>query len=220
MTGPSASLTALTAARGRGGGGARGLASSRFSPVRGFNAPPAFMALACLSMAAASTGGGGSMDIHDAMVVDQEGRKMRLGDAAKGRTVGLYFAGEWCPMCRSFTPKLKEYFNEKAQDKQTGNQKATIVFVSSDFSKEAADSHFKNQGNWLYLDYDSPLRQQLKQKFRIWGGMESSALGFDRRSGIPGMVVIGSDGNEVTYMNTESKGIRALEAWDLDANAW
>ncbi|EKX45721.1 hypothetical protein GUITHDRAFT_108595 [Guillardia theta CCMP2712] len=182
--------------------------------------PPAFMALACLSMAAASTGGEGSMNLHDAMVVDQDGHKMRLEDAAKGRTVGLYFAGEWCPMCRSFTPKLKEFFNEKAQDKQTGNQRATIVFVSSDFSKEAADSHFRNQGNWLYLDYDSPLRQQLKQKFRIWGGMESSSLGFDRRSGIPGMVVIGRDGNEITYMNTESKGVKALEAWNLDSNAW
>ena len=28
-------------------------------------------------------------------------------------------------------------------------------------------------GDWLYLDYDSPLRQELKRRYRVWGGREA-----------------------------------------------
>ena len=53
---------------------------------------------------------------------------MDSSTALEKKSVALYFAGEWCPMCRDFTPVLTEFMKDKA-DK-------TVVFVSSDFTKE------------------------------------------------------------------------------------
>ena len=73
-----------------------------------------------------------------------------------GKSVALYFAGEWCPMCRAFTPSLREYYQKHKNDIQ-------VVFVPSDETAEAADRHFEaSQGSWLALRFGDPLVKRLK----------------------------------------------------------
>ena len=48
-----------------------------------------------------------------------------------GKSVALYFAGEWCPLCRRFTPALHS-FHEQYRDTMQ------VVFVSSDMSQDDA----------------------------------------------------------------------------------
>ena len=92
--------------------------------------------------------------------------------------------------CTNFTPKLKEWHAANAVCSKTGNRKAQIVFVSSDTDKQSALSHFSSHGDWLMLDYDSPLRQELKLKYEVWGGAETQLLKptSKRRAGIPGVL--------------------------------
>ena len=77
------------------------------------------MSLAAAGEATAATGLG--------PLLDSQGKEVDGTDFG-GKSVALYFAGEWCPMCRAFTPELTD-FMKNAADK-------TVVFVSSDFTKE------------------------------------------------------------------------------------
>eukprot|EP00802_Teleaulax_amphioxeia_P023633 Tamp_24243.p2 GENE.Tamp_24243~~Tamp_24243.p2 ORF type:complete len:133 (-),score=41.74 Tamp_24243:222-620(-) len=128
-------------------------------------------------------------------------------------------------MCTNFTPKLKDFYNNNKVCSKTGEQKATIVFISSDFDKNAAMAHFASHGDWLMLDYDSPVRNELKIKYQVWGGAETQALSalntksVNRRSGIPGMVVIDAAGHELAFLNTERQGPGALEGWAAKMDA-
>ena len=44
-----------------------------------------------------------------AQLTDQHGKHVTCGQLS-GRAVALYFAGEWCPLCRRFTPALKKFY--------------------------------------------------------------------------------------------------------------
>ena len=45
-------------------------------------------------------------------------------------------------------------------------------------------------------------------------------LGAGRRSGVPGVVVVGRDGAEKQFLHTEASGAAALREWDVDAHRW
>lgn len=62
---------------------------------------------------------------------------------------GLYFSALWCPPCRMFTPKLKNYYNRLAEK---GNL-FEVVFVSSDSDQEAFDEYFQEMP-WAALSYE------------------------------------------------------------------
>ena len=140
-------------------------------------------------------------------LVDAGNKEVGFGEPfAAGKSVALYFAGDWCPMCRDFTPQLNQ-FMEKHPDKR-------IIFVSSDFSKDEYDKHRSTlPGSMLSVPYGSPMQDSLKKGFRLWGGKESPTFGDGRRGGIPALVVISADGDEVKYLDAESKGAAALQDW-------
>mmetsp|Transcript_35874 Transcript_35874/g.97219 ORF Transcript_35874/g.97219 Transcript_35874/m.97219 type:complete len:152 (-) Transcript_35874:174-629(-) len=123
----------------------------------------------------------------------------------KGQKVALYFAGNWCPMCRDFTPKLKERTD-------TEEKAAKIVFVSSDFTEEEFTQHRADMGsNWLAVAYGSEEQNALKRQFKLWGGKESGTFGTDRRGGIPALVVVDPEtGAEKEFLDAEGKGAAIL----------
>ena len=175
-------------------------------------------ALASAGTAHAQDGAQASF-LSGAKLWDKHGKEVPV-DSLKGSSVALYFAGMWCPMCTSFTPQLKTFFAQNAVCSDTGVQKAQIIFVSSDWDKNEAQRHFtSSHGDWLMLDYDSPLRDDLKRRYQVWGGAEMEVARRAtsiRRAGIPGMVVVDATGKELAFLATESRGAAALESWKLD----
>lgn len=95
-----------------------------------------------------------------------------------GKPIGLYFSAHWCPPCRSFSPKLAEFYNDGLKDKME------IIFVSSDRDEEAFNDYFKDMP-WLALPYG---KRQAKEEL-------SEACGVE---GIPTFAVINPDGSVVT----------------------
>eukprot|EP00438_Fugacium_kawagutii_P003178 Skav218023 [mRNA] locus=scaffold214:2289:6239:- [translate_table: standard] len=74
------------------------------------------------------------------------------------------------------------------------------------FTPQLTDFLAKNGEKSAVLD-------ALKRKFRLWGGKEKPTFGEGRRGGIPALVVINEAGDEVKYLDAESKGAAALEEW-------
>ena len=110
-------------------------------------------------------------------LINAAGEKVPSSSLA-GKVVGLYFSAEWCPPCKAFTPELVK-LRDSAADK------FEVVFVSSDRSPEAQQKYMKDyKMNWLAVPHDSPLREQLQQKYDI--------------QGIPSLVIIDDQGNLIT----------------------
>lgn len=140
-----------------------------------------------------------------------------------GKSVGLYFAGEWCPLCQRFTPSLRRFYEH-------WKDHVSLVFISSDGSKEEAHQHYKHQSRpsdvaptgehgWLALAWDDPLSASLKQKYRVWSGREVGQFGYRRRSGVPCVVVIAPNGDELSFLAGERFGAAALREWEPDEKA-
>lgn len=107
--------------------------------------------------------------------------------AIEGKTLGLYFSAHWCPPCRGFTPKLKDFYAEyTAKDPNF-----EIIFCSSDKDEAGMESYFReDHGDYLALPY-------AKRK-------EKEALsGMFKVEGIPTFVVVGPDGGVV---NANARG--------------
>ncbi|MEX1111311.1 MAG: thioredoxin-like domain-containing protein [Chthoniobacterales bacterium] len=118
-------------------------------------------------------------------LINAAGEKVPTSSLA-GKVVGLYFSAEWCPPCKAFTPELV-----KLRDSEAG--KFEVIFVSSDRSAEAQQKYMTNyKMNWLAVPHDSPLREQLQQKFGI--------------QGIPSLVIIDDQGNLITDRGRSEMG--------------
>ena len=63
--------------------------------------------------------------------------------------VGIYFSAHWCGPCRSFTPKLAEFYNKFTKESPG---KLEIVFVSSDGTDAEFNSYYAEMP-WLALPY-------------------------------------------------------------------
>lgn len=61
---------------------------------------------------------------------------------------------------------------QEVNDEDDGSE-FEVVFISSDDDAAAAHKYLQEMhANWLMLPYDSPLRQELKRKLRIFGAKE------------------------------------------------
>lgn len=136
-----------------------------------------------------------------------------------GKIVALYFSAEWCPPCRQFTPKLAAAYEMANEDTKIFE----VIFISSDDDAAAqADYMSKAHGDWLRIPFGSPLRNQLKQRYGCFAGKEQPLWPeVSRRSGIPSLVVVGADGEELEF-NAQplvaSQGPTAIVGWA--AHAW
>ena len=65
----------------------------------------------------------------------------------EGKTVGIYFSAHWCPPCRSFTPKLAEFYKNLHAEKNF-----EIVFVSSDKKEDEFRGYYEEMP-WLALPF-------------------------------------------------------------------
>ena len=112
-----------------------------------------------------------------AKVMDAEGSKFSR-DVLSGKIVGFYFSANWCPPCRSFSPKLVEFRNKNQQDFE-------VVYVSFDESSAAQLNYMKKSNmKWYTLPYGSLEGNKLTQKYGI--------------RGIPTLVIVSPNGKTIT----------------------
>merc|ERR1719188_783112 len=110
-------------------------------------------------------------------------------EVIEGKTLGLYFSAHWCGPCRSFTPKLAEWY--KGIKGELGD-KFEIIFCSGDRSEEDMKSYYKEHcdagGDWLCLPFDK--KDDLDPLFQV--------------NGIPHLVIVGPDGKVI---NNNARGL-------------
>jgi nucleoredoxin len=124
-------------------------------------------------------------------LINADGEKVATSSLA-GKVIGLYFSAEWCPPCRAFTPSLVKLRDRKDDEFE-------VVFVSSDQSPEAQQKYMKGYDmEWPAVPHDSPLREQLQQKFEV--------------QGIPSLVIVDDQGNLIT-----KDGRSEMDGSDADA---
>lgn len=121
-------------------------------------------------------------------------------ESLTGKFVAIYFSAGWCPPCRSFTPKLVEFYENK------GDANFEIVFASFDHSDEDKASYIaKSQMPWPSLPGASSAQANaLAQHLQI--------------SGLPTLVVMDPEGRVVT-MDGRTDVLftpnRALQKWKV-----
>ena len=131
-------------------------------------------------------------------LVDVKGDKVETSSLA-GKVIGLYFSAAWCGPCKMFTPELVKF-------RDRNDEKFEVVFVSSDRSAEDQQDYMKEDDmQWPAIPFDSPLRQQLGDKYGI--------------TGIPSLVIIDDQGNLITkdgrsqLSGSDSEARKALREW-------
>jgi len=137
--------------------------------------------LFCLSIILNSLSAGALQEQLSGDLVQLQGDELvPASDALSGKNlVAVYYSAHWCPPCRQFTPVLSDFYDE-ASEKYPNFQ---LVFVSSDRDADAMKEYME------------------------WGSMHFPAVKFDEREdsglnkyaarGIPYLVVLDEDGNQV-----------------------
>lgn len=103
----------------------------------------------------------------------------------------IYYSAHWCGPCRSFTPKLVDFY-EKASKKHDNFE---VIFVSSDRSEDDMAGYMKEADMpWLALDFDE--KKKTKELTRYAGG------------GIPCLVLVDNNGKVLSdsYVNGKYVG--------------
>lgn len=132
----------------------------------------------------------------------------------RGKSVGLYFARASDPRCAAFLPFLLNFY--RRLNEGGSNQKIEIIFVSMDENREAFEKHRANMP-WLSVDFENPLTVILRRHFRVVSRSEIPTYGYGSATGIPSVIIIGSDGHEAQILPVSSgreEGERALMRWD------
>lgn len=109
-------------------------------------------------------------------VIDHRGEAVDSDYVLNTDFLLLYFSGHWCGPCRSFTPELVKYYNEKQ-----GGHLFQVLFVSSDHSDTEMKHYMQSAGMpWPAVVYHSEARKMIKRQYA--------------GSGIPQLVLLDKNG--------------------------
>jgi nucleoredoxin len=89
---------------------------------------------------------------------------------ASKKLIALYFAANWCPACRQFTPQLVEYYNRVKAE----HPEFEIILVSGDPSAAGMEAHIRSgRMPWPAVDFEKlPGKESLKK----YGGQSIPCL--------------------------------------------
>lgn len=97
----------------------------------------------------------------------------------------LYFSAHWCGPCRRFTPKLIEFYKTM----KSNGTNMELVFCSLDHDKKDWEEYTSDMP-WLCLPFDAPESKKMAHTYKA--------------SGIPHLVILGSDRKVITMDGTEN----------------
>lgn len=80
------------------------------------------------------------------------------------KIVCLYFASEWCPPCKAFTPLLVEFYNDVNLD----SRQLEIIYVSRDKTKEEFQATFASMP-WLSIPFNDQRIELLTKTYEVKG---------------------------------------------------
>ena len=107
--------------------------------------------------------------------------------------LAFFFSANWCPPCKSFTPILREFYNEVNSDEK----RFEVIFVSFDEAHDQFLEHY-NGMPWMALPFEDPRGKSLKEKFMI--------------TGIPSLVVV----DPITWKEVSKKGRKDVQELGQD----
>lgn len=119
------------------------------------------------------------------LVRGDSGQTVEAEEALKGKVVGLYFAANWCPPCKFFTPELTKTYEHLKEN----GKNFEVVFVTSDRSSESWQQHAGCMP-WLAIPFDDPRLQQITSQFGI--------------DGIPSLVILDEKGGLITMSGRQA----------------
>lgn len=109
--------------------------------------------------------------------------RVRPDDFGPHDYYAIYFSAAWCPPCRTFTPKLVDFYN---QQKALHGDKFEIIFVSRDRDDKAMQKYIADyKMAWPAVDHS-----------RVGSARELQALS---GRGIPCLVLVDKNGNVLSH---------------------
>eukprot|EP00818_Percolomonas_sp_WS_P005624 CAMPEP_0117443754 /NCGR_PEP_ID=MMETSP0759-20121206/4868_1 /TAXON_ID=63605 /ORGANISM="Percolomonas cosmopolitus, Strain WS" /LENGTH=414 /DNA_ID=CAMNT_0005235759 /DNA_START=29 /DNA_END=1273 /DNA_ORIENTATION=- len=132
--------------------------------------------------------------LFETKLIDNTNTEFNLTDLLKGKSGFLvYFSAHWCGPCRSFTPKLKDLYENHLQNR------SEVIFCSLDKNQEAFDEYFKEMP-WKAIPFSSKLREELRESMGV--------------SGIPTLISFDTNGNVL------SKDAKSMALSDPEAKSY
>ena len=86
-------------------------------------------------------------------LLNKKGEKV---DLATDTPLALYFSGHFCAPCLTFTPLLKDFYEEVNED----DKKIEIIFVSLDKTVEEQEAYHKEHGDWPRIAFSNESERQ------------------------------------------------------------
>ncbi len=116
--------------------------------------------------------------------------------ALENKVFALYFSASWCRGCAAFSPTLVKMRN-------ANSDRFEVVLVGFDNSADDMHDYMKRYAMlWPAVDWDSPVRLALKERFSV--------------SLIPALIVVAPDGRIITtdgYQQIQNLGEEVLQTW-------
>lgn len=110
-------------------------------------------------------------------LIDKDGKNHSV-EVLNGKIVGLYFSASWCPPCKTFSPKMRDFRNKYQGDFE-------VVMVSADGSSTEQLKYMTDMNMPGYaVGLNSTQTNLLYNQFKI--------------TGIPSVVILSPDGKTIT----------------------
>lgn len=82
-------------------------------------------------------------------------------ELGRKKYVFVYFSASWCPPCRTFTPKLVDFYK---QNKKSGDFE--LLFVSSDQNAQDMKAYMKKyKMPWIGVTHGSKAAKEIEKKY-------------------------------------------------------
>lgn len=130
-------------------------------------------------------------------LVGHDGKSVPLETVLSGKKVlAFYFSASWCPPCRSFTPKLVDFYHDNKGD-------MAVVLVTSDRSYGDMIEYMRSHSMpWPAIPHGDTHIRTLSSKYGV--------------RGIPALVVVDESGRLITSEGRSDvmrKGNKAILDW-------
>ncbi|XP_077552896.1 nucleoredoxin-like protein 1 [Haemaphysalis longicornis] len=115
------------------------------------------------------------------------------------KVICLYFAAQWCPPCRMFTPLLANAYKDAKKE----NLSVEVIFISQDGNRKDMMVHMQfSHGDWYALRFADRLQREIKERFMV--------------PGVLTLLVLRPDGTVVDFNGKrvlQERGVKAFRDW-------